>query len=323
MSRTKPRHILVPVDLSEASRAGLRFADDLSRRFDARITVVHVETATTGLAEVMASTGALAASGDAAARHLERVQAEVETFVADTVASGWPVIVVEGLFVAETIVREVLDRNADWICMSAAGKKGWRRFILGSVTAEVVRGSPVPVLTYRSRKGEQGELVLDDFRRVLVATDLGEGSAALVQMGAALAEHGSLTLLHVIEAPPEYGLYGVPLTIPAESLEAAREWTEGALDRLSRDVPRSVLKPFTTLAGRPLERILHEENEIQPDVTVISTHGRHGVDRLMLGSVAERVVRRATGPVLVVPLETGVRTEGFATCRAPPGPAGE
>jgi nucleotide-binding universal stress UspA family protein len=55
------------------------------------------------------------------------------------------------------------------------------------------------------------------------------------------------------------------------------------------------------LAGRPAERILATEKEIAPDVTIIGTHGRHGLDRLMLGSVAERVVRRATGPVLVVP----------------------
>jgi len=108
-------------------------------------------------------------------------------------------------------------------------------------------------------------------------------------------------LLHVIDVAPEYGLYGVPLVIPAENLDAAKEWTETALERLVKGVGEKVLQPTKVLAGRPAERILATEKEIAPDLTIIGTHGRHGLDRLMLGSVAERVVQRATGPVLVVP----------------------
>jgi len=228
----------------------------------------------------------------------------VERFVEKTLGPKEPppTAVIEGLFIAEAIVQYAKERDADWICMSAAGHQGWRHLFLGSVTAEVVRRSTVPVLTYRGRSEDAREFVFDDFRRVLVAIDLGEGSRALVEMGSTLAgPKGELSLLHVIDIPPEYGLYGVPLAIPAENLDAAKEWTEGALERLARGIPGDVLQPFRVLAGRPSERILAVERELEPDVTVIGTHGRHGFDRLMLGSVAERVVRRATGPVLVVP----------------------
>jgi len=304
MPSTTPAHILVPVDLSEASRAGLRVASDLARRFEARLTVLHVEAATVGLAEVLASTGELADTGEAAARHLANVREKVERFVEKTLAGAEPptVAVIEGLFIAESIVQYAQERDADWICMSAAGHQGWRHLFLGSVTAEVIRRSTVPVLTYRGRKDEARDLVFDDFRRVLVAVDLGEGSRTLVDMGYALSgPAGELAILHVIDIPPEYGLYGVPLAIPAENLDAAKEWTEGTLERLTHGVAEKALQPFRVLAGRPAERILAAEKDLEPDVTVIGTHGRHGLDRLMLGSVAERVVRRATGPVLVVP----------------------
>jgi nucleotide-binding universal stress UspA family protein len=300
MSITTPAHILVPIDLSEASRAGLRVASDLARRFGAKLTVLHVESATAGLAEVLATTGELAAVASATARHLAGVREKVERFVEKTVGAPTPQIsVIEGFFIAEAIVQFATERGADWICMSAAGHQGWRHLFLGSVTAEVVRRSKLPVLTYRAR-GE--EFVFDDFRRVLVAIDLGEGSRQLVEAGRALAgPTGELTLLHVIDIAPEYGLYGVPLAIPAENLDAAKEWTESALGRLMAGVDAKVIQPSRVLAGRPAERILAVEKEIAPDITIIGTHGRHGLDRLMLGSVAERVVRRATGPVLVVP----------------------
>jgi nucleotide-binding universal stress UspA family protein len=303
MSLTQPSHLLVPIDLSEASGAGLRVAADLARRFDGQITALFVESATAGLAEVLASTGELADADAAASRHLENVREKVERFVARTGnAANVTTVVIEALFVAEAIVQFAKDREVDWICMSAAGHQGWRQLFLGSVTAEVIRRATTPVLTYRGRGTDSKEFVYDDFKRILVAVDLGEESHLLADLGRILAgPHGELTILHVIDVTQEYGLYGVPLAFPAESLDAAKEWTEGALDRLGKHVPGNVLQPFRVLAGRPAERILATEAEIVPDVTVIGTHGRHGLDRLMLGSVAERVVRRATGPVLVVP----------------------
>jgi nucleotide-binding universal stress UspA family protein len=307
MSLTQPSHILVPVDLSEASRAGLKVAADLARRFDARISVLHVDSATAGLAEVLATTGEIADMGAAAGRHLASVREKAERFVEKTLGTSakLPVTVIEALFVAEAIVQFAKEREADWICMSAAGHQGWLHVFLGSVTAEVIRRSPVPVLTYRGRGADTREFVYDDFRRILVAVDLGEASRQLVDTGRVLAgPKGGMTLLHVIDVAPEYGLYGVPLVIPAENLDAAREWTEGALGRLAKGVDPKVIQQLKVLAGRPAERILATEKELSPDVTVIGTHGRHGLDRLMLGSVAERVVRRATGPVLVVPTKT-------------------
>lgn len=303
MSATIPHHILVPVDLSEPSAAGLRVANDLAHRFEGRLSIVLAENISAG---VLSGGGYPPDELEAAVeRHREDVRGEVEVFIHNTIGKdhGHDVEVVDAVFFADAILNRAVEKQVDWICMATSGRRGWRRLFLGSVTAEVVRQSPVPVLTFRDRSAEDVTYVFDDFRRVLVATDLGDGADELVQHGVHLAgQNGRLSIVHVLETPPEYGLYGVPLTIPAENLKSAREWTEGALEKLTKDIDRRILDENRILVGRATERILALEKELQPDVTVLGTHGRTGLNHLMLGSVAERIVRHVTGPVLVVPI---------------------
>ena len=295
----KPSRLLVPVDFSEGSRSGLRIGAEIARRFDAETLILHVDMTSAALADAMAGTGAFA---DVGTGHLDRVRARLRDFVGETLGGDYSAqeFVVEDLFVDEAIVRFAVRRKADCICMAAVGKSGITRLLLGSTAGGVVRRSPVPVLTLRTPRDEQ--VVFDDFRRVLVATDLGENSGELVAAGAEFARSGgALTLLHVIESPVEYGLYGSPLSLPAESLQAAKEWAETALQRmLDRSAGDTASEPLV-MQGRPGERILAAEAELSPDITVVGTHGRHGIEHLMLGSVAERVVHHAAGPVLVVP----------------------
>jgi nucleotide-binding universal stress UspA family protein len=294
----KPQHILAPIDLTETSRAGLRFASVLARQFGAELTVVHVEMASAVLSEAMAGhlEGRLGIDAD----HVERVRRRVRAFVEEALGGQVPRIeVIEDIFVAEAIVRYTEERGIDWICMSAVGRRGAQRFFLGNTATEVLRSSPVPVLTVR---GPGENLLHDDFRRVLVAVDLDATSRKVVAAALDLVRpKGEITLVHVIEAPPEVGLYGTALRFPAEDLEAAREWSETVLCRLVEDLPEEIVAPVRVEPGRPADTILALERELQPDLTVIGTHGRHGIEHLMLGSVAERVVRHANGPVLVVP----------------------
>jgi nucleotide-binding universal stress UspA family protein len=304
MTKAVPDHILVPIDLSEASGVGLKVADDLARRLGAYVTVALVENIT---AEAVVDSIPEDVAEGFKKQHARAV-ATVEDFVHGVLGAdhGRDLHVLDGVFVADTIVDYAQRCGADMICVSTAGRRGWRRLFLGSVTSEIVRHSPVPVLTFRDRRAENSEYVFDDFRRVMLAIDLGEDSGALLEHALTLAsEHGEVTPVHVIEAAPDYGVYGTPFSIPAETENAAREWTETALESLLAKVDDTVLRPSRVVAGRPDDSILAIEKELQPDVTVIGTHGRTGLDRLMLGSVAERVIRYATGPVLVVP--TGPR----------------
>lgn len=295
-----PQRILVPVDLSPASAAGLKVAGALAARFDAHVTVVHVDFASEALADMLASSGTVTAPGDIVADHVAATGGRLRSFAAEVLGNrDFQAHVLESGTIATTVLDFARERAMDWICMSAAGRTGFRRFFLGSTAAEIVRQSPLPVLTLRA---DDDAFVFDDFRNVMVATDLGEARQRVVDAGALLAApRGRVTLLHVIEVPAELGLYGVPLTVPGENLDAAREWAGTALETLGRSVTGAEVAAPRVVVGRPAAAILAAEAESRPDVTVIGTHGRTGLDRIALGSVAEQVVRRAAGPVLVLP----------------------
>lgn len=295
---TTLRRVLVPVDFSAVSVNGLLVGAEVARRFDAHLHVLHVEIATAAFAEALTGTNTIHDVDVAVRSHRKALQARLKEFVARTLgeAADAETVVIDAIFVADAIVQYAEEHGMDLVCMGGTGHRAIERLVLGDTTARVLRHSHVPVLTLRS------EIAFDDFRSVLVAVDLGEGSRRVIEMGAALASpEGRLTVMHVIESAEERGLYRIPLEAPAEDIRAAVEWCEGALGDLLTGVDPKIAAPVRVVVGRPGASILAVEKEMEPDVTVVGTHGRHGLDRLVLGSVAERVARRATGPVLVVP----------------------
>ncbi|MHC4974278.1 MAG: universal stress protein [Planctomycetota bacterium] len=304
MATDELRRILVPVDFSEASANGLLVAAEIARRFDARLTVLHIEIATSAFTEALTGTNTPADVEAVVRSHRQTLHERLEGFVSRYLGEAARVeaVVIDDIFVADAIVRHAEERGMDLICMGGTGHRAIERLVLGDTAARVLRHSHVPVLTLRSRRDDGAAFVFDDFRRVLVAVDLGEGSRRVVEMGAALARpRGELTVMHVIESAEERGLYRVPLQAPAEDVRAAVEWCEGALGDLLTEVDPGIVAPVRVVVGRPGAGVLAVERETEPDVTVVGTHGRHGLERLVLGSVAERVARRALGPVLVVP----------------------
>jgi nucleotide-binding universal stress UspA family protein len=139
------------------------------------------------------------------------------------------------------------------------------------------------------------------FRRILVATDFAESAERALTCGVQLARrHGAeLILLHVYMDLPAYP------EITAGQVEAIyeeqRRWIEDALERRARAaraeglLARAVLK-----TGPAASTIAETAADEDADLIVVGTHGRSGLDRLIVGSVAERVVRLASCPVLVV-----------------------
>ncbi len=110
-----------------------------------------------------------------------------------------------------------------------------------------------------------------------------------------------LVLLHVIEVPflPSYSMGGVPdLDLPLEQLEeSARERMEEVLSDC-REQYDGV--EGEVVAGSPFVEIINYAREAKADMIVMGTHGRSGLKHLLIGSVAEKVVRKAPCPVLTV-----------------------
>jgi nucleotide-binding universal stress UspA family protein len=141
-------------------------------------------------------------------------------------------------------------------------------------------------------------------KNILVPTDFSEPADAALEYAKTLAQefNGRIHLLHVVSEPYVYP-WGTDLpTIPISDLLTQSE--DAARERLAQ-----IATAATALAGRidvetaigtPVERILDAIGDHHIDLVVIGTHGRGMVGHLLLGSVAERVVRRSPVPVLTV-----------------------
>jgi nucleotide-binding universal stress UspA family protein len=153
--------------------------------------------------------------------------------------------------------------------------------------------------------------------RVLCAVDLAEPSAGLIDTATSLAMRfrAHLHLLHVwapwVPAGPEASF--VPLGARIESMATELKVVlEGAVRTAQRayaDVDGSLVP------GRPWEEIVSFAEINDYDLIVAGTHGRTGIARLVTGSVAERVVRESSVPVLVVPIARSAVTVGIGSAR--------
>ena len=140
-----------------------------------------------------------------------------------------------------------------------------------------------------------------EFKHLLVPIDFGESSSEALEVAVELAMrfHSRLTLVHVYEIPSY--VYGgmtyatADLFAPIE--DAAREHLEKTLRVVHKRVPgaTSVLR-----RGAPATEVLDLVERMRPDLVVLGTHGRKGLRRVLIGSVAEKIVRLSPVPVLTV-----------------------
>ncbi len=136
------------------------------------------------------------------------------------------------------------------------------------------------------------------FRHILVPTDFGDASQRARDIALELARRfdARVTLLHVWMVPSP--VYGEGLSWPTADLEAA---SRRALDgELAAAVKVYGPTKAELRVGVAWERILDSVKDLGADLVVMGTHGRRGLSRLVLGSVAEKVVRLSPVPVLTV-----------------------
>ena len=137
------------------------------------------------------------------------------------------------------------------------------------------------------------------FHHILFATDFGPSSRRAEALAIDVARHFSatLTLVHVYEVP-SYLYMGAPYT-PADVITPIREGATQALEEALLAVRKAIPNATSILRnGRPADEILRVAHDLHADLLVLGTHGRRGVTRALLGSVAERLVRTSPIPVL-------------------------
>jgi nucleotide-binding universal stress UspA family protein len=204
---------------------------------------------------------------------------------------------------APVILDYARAHDVDLIVMGTHGRRGVRRMLMGSVAEEVVRLAPCPVFTVRTREdGERGWPV----RRVLAPHDFSDHAAAAARHAAALAvTYGAaLDLLHVVDVAllptatvPFLGTFRVS---GEEVRQRAQEALEERAAALEAAFPRlGDVGAFVRL-GHPVGDILEFAEQHGVDLLVLGSHGLTGLERLLMGSVAEQVIRAAPCPVFTV-----------------------
>jgi nucleotide-binding universal stress UspA family protein len=275
--------ILHPTDFSDGARQALIQAVRLAARHRAALHIFH---------------GVLLHAEDPVTteRQLQQYLQEAERALPEgrdranlkiTISSG------RAVSAFDAIMEKARELGPDLIVLGTHGRSGLGKFLMGSEAEKVLRHAPGSVMTLRADArvgGADGR-----FRRVIVPVDFSEHSRHALEAARGLAEGASLTLLHVIgPLPPMY--YAAGLTsrvhvdpdLPGRVSARLREW---AGDTAAETIVGE---------GQPAEEILRAAEETQADLIAMGTRGLTGLEHVMVGSVTERVCRRAGCPVLAV-----------------------
>lgn len=153
----------------------------------------------------------------------------------------------------------------------------------------------------KRKNAKQGRRPKPTFRRLLVPVDFSDSSLRALRHAAKLAAEsgGSLVIVHVV--PADYGLLGIGRE---ESRDLDRSLQRQAAARLralvDSQIRENVPADLEVRIGQPAEEIIAATNESKCDLIVISTRGITGLDRYLIGSVADRVARLAPCPVILL-----------------------
>lgn len=295
--------LLVPLDRTSFAEQALPLALGIARRGNARLDLVEVH-ALYALTDPTAGWAPYDPAEDAECKHQEQLYLDA---TAKWVTSMSPVSVSVGVLAGtavlpETVADGLLERaragKADLIVMTTHGRGLLSRFGLGSVGDELIRRSPIPILLVRPGEkvpGMMPEPVLDNILIPLDGSALAEQVLEPALDLARLMEARS-TLLRVIESrstPDDCG--------PGGSPDRARMDAEAYLERVAGKMRGQGLEVRTrvVVARHAAEAILEEAETQGSNLIALATHGRGGFKRMLLGSVADKLVRNASSPVLI------------------------
>lgn len=289
------KKILFPTDFSEVAERAFSHASRLADRFDAELHVLNVippykpEYATP--MEYLSPSDVT-----------EQPRSPLEDMPPRRMEHPSPLAIVhaqvQDVSAPVAVLSYADEHDIDVIVMGTHGRSGVDRWLIGSVSEEVVRLSTCPVLTVHGKGGGSSAVGVE---RVVVPVDFSEHSRLNITYARELAAaYGArIDLVHVVEdyaLAPVYGVEPLALNTP-EVLDRVRAGLESmAAEAPGADVPVQV----HVLTGNPVNEIIEFASRTGAGLIVIATHGLTGIKRFLMGSVTERVVRSAECPVFTV-----------------------
>lgn len=294
--------IMVPLDGSEFSRQAVPRAVSLARRADATLLLVRIHRGFPAADLHEAPASLLEAD-----RELEEHEREELSDAAEEMRREHPDV--ETVFgqgdVGDALLRRAEER-ADLVVMSTHGRGGLSRFWLGSVADELVRSCSVPLFLVRPEEnGTSERSAPPDLDHLLVPLDGSRTAGGVLEPATSVGElyEARYTLVRVVQPVmlPGYSYGDLPEGVDPEAAEAMKETARHHLERHAAKLREAGHRVDVQVVEAPSvpAALLETRNRLAADLIAMSTRGESGVKRMVLGSVADKVLRGSEHPLLV------------------------
>jgi nucleotide-binding universal stress UspA family protein len=287
------KKILVPVDFSEFSDKAVEYARFLAETFSAEITLMH---AVLLYQDDIDEEEHLHAYEQILKTKEKNRNKRLDSHSSTARKKGLKVktALIRGFSAADTILDYIADNDYDLAVMGTHGRTGLKQFILGSVAENVVRSSPIPVLTIHK------DFKKMDINKVLLPVDFSEFSKIAVKHGITIAKefNAQLDFLHVVEKEDHPEFYSITIE---PILKANPQLETHIIENLVKltGIPKDKAT-YAVREGKVHHQIKEYQEKNQIDLIVLANRGISDAEYFLTGSNSERVVRVATCPVLTI-----------------------
>ena len=310
------QNIVVPIDFSKMSVQAIQIARQLARRFGASIHLAHVRHLNYAADFVAGAPPTVPFSFTTYEQVGEQTALkDLKKVAGDCGVSSATCDVLSGAPPFDEICRLAQTIPADLVVMPTHGRTGLKHVFLGSTAERIVQHSSCPVLVTRGSTLQVNNGSRFRIKTILVPVDFSSCSREGLRYAIAFAnEFGAkIILLHATYLGYIYSCEGTALyDIPALQ-KAARKTAEHKMRELVRSVNFGAVKFETAFTdGSPVIDICAFAKDHGVDLIITSTHGTTGFTHVLIGSIAEQVVRHAPCSVLVVPSHPHVRAAKLA-----------
>jgi nucleotide-binding universal stress UspA family protein len=304
------RTLLVPLDGSAFGEYALPLALNLARQTGAAIRLLHVHAPVVYVEGLVSLDNAL----DQRAReqetaYLAKMARQLEGSLGKTVST----VLVDGP-VADALVEHAAATETGLIVMTTHGRGPFSRFWLGSVADQLLRRATVPLLLVRPPEQVRADDAAGtditrslEWRHVLVPLDGSPLAEQVLPVATELTRpsKASYTLLRVVQPPHAHAYDHAAVRVSGPDsplLEQMQSEAWSSLERVAERLRGQGLQVETRVLidAQPAVAILDLATARTSSLIALATHGRRGLDRLLLGSIADKVVRGSQVPVLVV-----------------------
>lgn len=295
------RNVLYPTDFSSCAEVAMPYALQLARRHGAVLHVLYVAP-TFGVDPIRGAFDAQVNDQAFYAHVREEADTHMTALLAPLESETVSIRQVHrrGMAPGPVLLDYAAAEAIDVIVMGTHGRRGARRMLLGSVAEEVLRRAACPVLTVPAKPDGPAEATI---RRLLVPIDFSSFSheALLYAHELATLYDAALDLVYVLDSSTHPELYAVALVEHGRLLARLEADARTRLEQLCKPLeapPGGV--DFHVRVGYTPKEIIDFAAERDVDLMVMASHGRTGLERFLLGSITEHVLRGATCPIFVI-----------------------